>query len=137
MNQTKLLFPLIFISLEDDSSIVIPPQPTSPGEIMSGGEGEPVEADEPEEGENDTTPAETERTISGVLASTKTVTHATLSPRQFDAEKTDHVHCEICWAKFSKRPEDLHFGYYEEKSNSWICEECFQSFGALFHWQLK
>lgn len=62
---------------------------------------------------------------------------ATLSPRQFDAEKTDHVHCEICWAKFSKRPEDLHFGYYEEKSNSWICEECFQSFGALFHWQLK
>ena len=47
MNQTKLLFPLIFISLEDDSSIVIPPQPTSPGEIMSGGEGEPVEADAP------------------------------------------------------------------------------------------
>ena len=30
-----------------DSSIVIPPQPTSPGEIMSGGEGEPVEADAP------------------------------------------------------------------------------------------
>ena len=47
MNQAKLLFPLIFISLEDDSSIVIPPQPTSPGEIMSGGEGEPVEADVP------------------------------------------------------------------------------------------
>ena len=51
MNQTKLLFPLIFISLEDDSSIVIPPQPTSPGEIMSGGEGEPVEADAPAEDE--------------------------------------------------------------------------------------
>ena len=79
MNQTKLLFPLIFISLEDDSSIVIPPQPTSPGEIMSGGEGEPVEADEPEEGENDTTPAETVRTISGVLASTETVTHEYLT----------------------------------------------------------
>ena len=79
MNQTKLLFPLIFISLEDDSDIVIPLQPTSPGEIMSGGEGEPVEADEPEEGENDTTPAETERTISGVLASTETVTHEYLT----------------------------------------------------------
>ena len=56
MNQTKLLFPLLFISLEDDSSIVIPPQPTSPGEIMSGGEGEPVEnapieADAPAEDE--------------------------------------------------------------------------------------
>ena len=62
-----------------DSGIVIPTQPTSPDEIMSGGEGEPVEADEPEEGENDTTPAETERTISGVLASTETVTHEYLT----------------------------------------------------------
>ena len=42
-----------------DSGIVIPPQPTDPGEIMSGGDGEPIEADEPEESENDTTPAET------------------------------------------------------------------------------
>ena len=79
MNQTKLLFPLIFISLKDDSDIIIPPQPTSPGEIMSGGEGEPIEADEPEESENDTTPAETEHTISGVLASTETVTHEYLT----------------------------------------------------------
>ena len=79
MNQTKLLFPLIFFSLKDDSDIIIPPQPTSPGEIMSGGEGEPIEADEPEESENDTTPAETERTISGVLASTETVTHEYLT----------------------------------------------------------
>ena len=30
-----------------DSGIIIPTQPTSPGEIMSGGEGEPVEADAP------------------------------------------------------------------------------------------
>lgn len=49
LNQTKLLFLLIFISLEDDSSIVIPTQPTSPGEIMSGGEGEPVENEPVEE----------------------------------------------------------------------------------------
>ena len=88
MNQTKLLFPLIFISLEDDSSIVIPPQPTSPGEIMSGGDGEPVEADEPEEGENDTTPAETEHTISGVLASTETVTHEYLTQNGKVARET-------------------------------------------------
>ena len=51
MNQTRLFFPLIFISLEGDISIVIPPRPTSPGEIMSGGEGEPVEADAPVEDE--------------------------------------------------------------------------------------
>ncbi|WP_416997028.1 polymorphic toxin-type HINT domain-containing protein, partial [Alistipes putredinis] len=34
-----------------DSGIVIPTQPTSPGEIMSGGDGEPVEADVPAEDE--------------------------------------------------------------------------------------
>ena len=51
MQQTKIYFPLIFISLEGDISIVIPPQPTAPGEIMSGGEGEPVEADVPAEDE--------------------------------------------------------------------------------------
>ena len=51
MRRTKLFFPLIFISLEGDISIVIPPQPTSPGEIMSGGEGEPGEADAPVEDE--------------------------------------------------------------------------------------
>ena len=49
LNQTKLLFPLIFISLEDDSDIIIPPQPTSPDEIMSGGEGELVENEPVEE----------------------------------------------------------------------------------------
>ena len=47
MQQTKIYFPLIFISLEVDSDIITPPQPTTPGEIMSGGEGEPVEADAP------------------------------------------------------------------------------------------
>ena len=72
MNQTKLLFPLIFISLEDDSSIVIPTQPTSPGEIMSGGEGEPVEADVPAE---DETVAPQEMHVTG----TQTVTHEYLT----------------------------------------------------------
>ena len=77
MNQTKLLFPLIFISLEDDSSIVIPPQPTSPGAIMSGGEGEPVE-NEPIEAD---VPAEDE-TVSPQgthVTGTQTVTHEYLT----------------------------------------------------------
>ena len=72
MNQTKLLFPLIFISLEDDSSIIIPPQPTSPGEIMSGGEGEPVEADAPAEDET-VSPQGTH------VTGTQTVTHEYLT----------------------------------------------------------
>jgi len=72
LNQTKLLFPLIFISLEDDSSIVIPPQPTSPGEIMSGGEGEPVEADAPAKDET-VSPQGTH------VTGTQTVTHEYLT----------------------------------------------------------
>ena len=72
LNQTKLLFPLIFISLEDDSSIVIPTQPTSPGEIMSGGEGEPVEADAPAEDET-VSPQGTH------VTGTQTVTHEYLT----------------------------------------------------------
>ena len=72
MNQTKLLFPLIFISLEDDSDIIIPPQPTGPGEIMSGGEGEPVEADLPAEDET-VSPQGTH------VTGTQTVTHEYLT----------------------------------------------------------
>ena len=81
LQQTRFFFPMIFLLGEEaipkrigytglwpktgaihanttitavytkDSGIVIPPQPTSPGEIMSGGEGEPVEADAPAEDE--------------------------------------------------------------------------------------
>ena len=72
LNQTKLLFPLIFISLEDDSDIIIPPQPTSPGEIMSGGEGELVEADAPAEDET-VSPQGTH------VTGTQTVTHEYLT----------------------------------------------------------
>ena len=55
-----------------DSGIVIPPQPTSPGEIMSGGEGEPVEADVPAE---DETVAPQGMHVTG----TQTVTHEYLT----------------------------------------------------------
>ena len=81
LQQTRFFFPMIFLLGEEaipkragytgswpktgaihanttitavytkDSGIVIPTQPTSPGEIMSGGEGEPVEADVPAEDE--------------------------------------------------------------------------------------
>ena len=77
MQQTKIYFPLIIISLEDDSSIVIPTQPTSPGEIMSGGAGEPVE-NEPVEAD---APAEDETVApQGMhVTGTQTVTHEYLT----------------------------------------------------------
>jgi len=55
-----------------DSGIVIPTQPTSPGEIMSGGEGEPVEADVPAEDET-VSPQGTH------VTGTQTVTHEYLT----------------------------------------------------------
>ena len=58
-----------------DSGIVIPTQPTSPGEIMSGGEGEPVEADVPAE---DETVAPQGMHVTG----TQTVTHEYLTPER-------------------------------------------------------
>ena len=55
-----------------DSGIVIPTQPTSPGEIMSGGDGEPVEADVPAEDET-VSPQGTH------VTGTQTVTHEYLT----------------------------------------------------------
>ena len=54
------------------SDVTIPPQPTSPGEIMSGGEGEPVEADVPAEDET-VSPQGTH------VTGTQTVTHEYLT----------------------------------------------------------
>ena len=87
MRRTKFIFPLIFISLEDDSSIVIPPQPTSPGAIMSGGEGEPVEnapieADAPAE---DETVAPQGMHVTG----TQTVTHEVSAPERQGSQRDD------------------------------------------------
>ena len=54
------------------SDVTIPPQPTDPGEIMSGGEGEPVEADVPAE---DETVAPQGTHVTGI----QTVTHEYLT----------------------------------------------------------
>ena len=57
--------------------------------------------------------------------------------KEFDYALPDHRHCEVCWAKISQYSEDLHFGYYEIDSKSWICEACYNSFKELFKWTIK
>ena len=57
-----------------------------------------------------------------------------LVQREFPADSADHVHCEVCWAKISRSPEDMHDGYYDAGSGSWICRDCFAELGKLFHW---
>lgn len=48
----------------------------------------------------------------------------------------DHEHCDLCWDRFSEYKDDLHFGYYEPESKSWIGESCYNSLKELFRWQL-
>lgn len=52
----------------------------------------------------------------------------------FLSSRSDHSHCELCWARFSEYLSDLHCGYYEPDSKSWICIECFNDFAKLFDW---
>lgn len=63
--------------------------------------------------------------------------HQVLSFRPFPCAEGTHDHCELCWARFSKAPEDLHCGYYERHSKSWICEDCFREAASLFGWTLE
>ena len=51
-----------------------------------------------------------------------------------DYGQLEHGHCEVCWARFGQHSEDLHYGYYEVDSKSWICKECYDNFRELFKW---
>lgn len=55
--------------------------------------------------------------------------------KQYFGDPNDHVHCEICWAKISSQAKDLHDGYYDKQSKSWICDDCFNLLKDLFGWQ--
>lgn len=47
-----------------------------------------------------------------------------------------HDHCELRWARFSKYDKDLHAGYYEKDSKSWICDDCYMNYKDLFGWSV-
>jgi hypothetical protein len=54
-------------------------------------------------------------------------------------ESWDHDHCEFCWGKFmvDDVPDVLHAGYCTEDDYHWVCEQCFNDFKSLFHWNFK
>ena len=54
--------------------------------------------------------------------------------KKFLGSEGTHVHCELCWARFSKYPSDLQDGYYEPMSKSWICSDCYNELAPLFKW---
>jgi hypothetical protein len=55
----------------------------------------------------------------------------------FLASDGTHDHCELCWARFSKHPIDFKNGYYEPKSKSWICPDCYRELAPLFGWTVE
>ena len=55
--------------------------------------------------------------------------------KNIDFDSNDHRHCELCWDKFAHHNDCLQKGYYEEESQSWICEDCFNEFKGLFGWK--
>lgn len=60
-----------------------------------------------------------------------------LSFKPFLGSKGTHDHCELCWARFSTHPVDLHSGYYEPLSKSWICSDCYNECAYLFGWTVE
>ena len=54
--------------------------------------------------------------------------------KEFACDLSDHDHCELCWARFSMNEGDLHSGYYDSDTNSWICKTCYSDFKDLFNW---
>ena len=60
-----------------------------------------------------------------------------LSFRLFPCDSGTHGHCELCWARFSEYSSDLHSGYYEQHSKSWICVDCYKELAQLFGWTIE
>ncbi len=57
--------------------------------------------------------------------------------RTLSIAEGEHNHCELCWARFSNHPLDLHSGYYEVMSKSWICDDCYKEAAKLFNWTVR
>jgi hypothetical protein len=54
------------------------------------------------------------------------------------SEKSDHDHCEGCWAKFMELggADILTEGYVTEDNYRWICPECFSELRDVMGWKL-
>lgn len=46
----------------------------------------------------------------------------------------DHTYCVFCWACFSNAEFDLHEGFLDEETESWVCEFCLEDFENEMHW---
>lgn len=48
--------------------------------------------------------------------------------------ESEHEHCNMCGAKFSINPGDLHIGYRTDDSIGWVCPECYDYYKDEYDW---
>ena len=56
---------------------------------------------------------------------------------QVHSPKSDHEHCEFCFAKISEGPDDLHEGYASDDKYRWVCDDCFSDFRDEMDWKVR
>jgi hypothetical protein len=49
----------------------------------------------------------------------------------------DYAVCAFCWSQFSGFEEDLHEGFWESESDTWICPRCLDRFADGFQWDVR
>lgn len=60
----------------------------------------------------------------------KTICHQRFQP----AHAVERTFCVFCRAFFGSYSLDLKIGYYEQESDSWICEPCAEEYQEPFQW---
>ncbi len=53
------------------------------------------------------------------------------------SENMDHEHCNMCGAKFSSAPDDLHEGYATEDGVNWVCPACELQYKDEYAWTVS
>lgn len=50
--------------------------------------------------------------------------------------KSNHDHCEFCWATFGINKLDNEEAYCTEDEYRWICSQCYNDFKDYFNWKV-
>ncbi len=49
----------------------------------------------------------------------------------------EHTFCVFCWSRIGGWEEDLHDGYFESESQSWVCDICLEEYEQPFEWRVE
>ena len=63
----------------------------------------------------------------------KSFSYAKFEPRH----PNDHTFCVFCWARIGGWEEDLHEGYFNDETRSWVCDICIEEYESHFGWKVE